>query len=151
MKIEDNGYSEEKTLLKEQKEIAVERTIGLCLNISEDWPLGRDCSRNSSLNSEHQLLHSDEKNRKVSFSYDASDRFLQSKKTVRNPIEQFLTMGQTKVTTTVIFFQRSSNSKSECEKLHIQRVEFGEDKSLSPQKPSDEELKLLNDGENACA
>ena len=36
MKIEDNGYSEERTLLKEQKEIALERTKGSCLNISED-------------------------------------------------------------------------------------------------------------------
>ena len=48
-------------------------------------------------------------------------------------------------------FIKSSCSKSECEVLHIQKLEFGDNKTLSPSKTSDLEHKFLNDGENVFA
>ena len=103
------------------------------------------------LNSEAQLLHSDEKNMKESLSCAASDRNLQNDQTVRSAIEQSLIVRQSKVSTAEeVYIRRSSKSILECEVLHIQNVEFADDKSRLPSKAQDLELKLSNDGENAC-
>ena len=96
--------------------------------------------------------HSDEKNLKVSFSYAESDGIHWSDQFVQNAIGKSLELGQSKTSAAVeVFFRISSNSKSESEVLHIQKVEFGDDKSLTSSKTRDLELKLPSDGGNACA
>ena len=95
------------------------------------------------LNSEAQLLHSDEKNLKESFSCAASDRNLQNEQTVRSAIEQSVIVRQSNVSTAEeVYIRKSSKSILECEVLHIQKVEFADDKSLLPSKAPDLELKL---------
>ena len=92
------------------------------------WCLGIYGKKNSSLNSELQLLHSDEKNWKVSFPYPASNRILQNEQTVQSAIDQSLMVRQSKDSTLkVAFFKKISISEWECEVLHIKKVEFGDD------------------------
>ena len=154
-KIKDSRYSEGKILSKEGNEKAAMKIKESCLNISEeDWPLEIDRKKTSSLNSEPQLLHSEpqlQENWSVCFSCAASDRIVHSKLTVQKAIERSMMVEQSKVSTAEVFFQKSSNRKSECEVLHIQKVEIRDDKSLTPPKTGDVEQKLLKDGENVFA
>ena len=53
----------------------------------QDWPLGRECKKNSPFNSEPQLLHS------------ASNGILQSEQILHSAIGQSLMLGQRKVST----------------------------------------------------
>ena len=63
MKWEEPGYSDEKTLLKKGNEINTGRIQDSRLDIvQKELPLGKDCNKNSSLNSEPQLLNSEDKN-----------------------------------------------------------------------------------------
>ena len=106
----------------------------------QDWPLGRECKKNSPFNSEPQLLHS------------ASNGILQSEQILHSAIGQSLMLGQRKVSTAEeVFFGESSNSELECDVLHIPKGKFNDDKFLSLSKASDLELNLPNDGETACA
>ena len=103
-----------------------------------------------SLNSEAQLLPSDEKKLKLSFPYAANDGTAQSNQFERSANEQSLMLGQGSVSTPEeILFREYSTSESDCEVLHIQKGEFGDDKSVSPSREIDLELKLLFDGENS--
>ena len=109
-----------------------------------------DRKKKCSFNSEAQLLHSDEKKLKLSFSYAANDEIPQSNQFERRANEQSLMLGQGSVSTPEeILFREYSISESDCEVLHIQKGEFGDDKSVSPSREIDLELKLLFDGENS--
>ena len=109
-----------------------------------------DRKKKCSLNSEALLLHTDEKKLKLSFSYAANDGTPQSNQFERSANEQSLMLGQGSVSTPEeISFREYSTSESDCEVLHIQKGEFGDDKSLSPSREIDLELKLLFDGENS--
>ena len=68
-----------------------------------------DGKKNSWLDSEPQLFHSDKKNCKVSFSYADSDRTCHGKQIVQSAIDQSLMVGQSK----------SLLQKSLSEKVHI--------------------------------
>ena len=79
-----------------------------------------DRKKNSSLNSEHQLLDSGERKLRVSFSYSESDGILRSKQTVQSVIEHSLMLGQGSVSTAEeTLFRKCSTSESDCELLHI--------------------------------
>ena len=143
MKLESN--SEEKILLKDGNKINAGRLRESCLdNGDEYYPLGRDRKKDSSLNWEPQLLGSDEKNRELNFSYVASDGILQSEHTVQSAIELSLMLRQSNVS----FAEEVLNSGSEYEVLRNQKVELGNEKSVSISEASDLELKLQSDGEN---
>ena len=109
-----------------------------------------DRKKKCSLNSEAQLLHSDEKKLELSFSYAANDGTPQSNQFERSAVEQSLMLGQGSVSTPEeILFRKYSTSESDCEVLQIQKGKFGDDKSVSLSKEIDLELKLLIDGENS--
>ena len=92
-----------------------------------------DRKKNSSLISEAQLLHSDEKKLELSFSYAANDGIPQSNQFERSAVEQSLMLGQGSVSTAEeILFRKCSTSESDCELLRIQKIQSGEDKSVSP-------------------
>ena len=75
MKLEEPDYSERETWLKRENEITAGRNQESGLDIGEqDWPLGRECKKNSPLNLEPQLLHS------------SSDGILQNEQTVQSAI-----------------------------------------------------------------
>ena len=80
-------------------DIFVDGQDGSCVGLDVIFGLGEmkleesDCKKNSSLNSEPQLLHSNEKNWKVIFFYVESDRILQSEQTVKSEIDQSLMVG----------------------------------------------------------
>ena len=108
-----------------------------------------DRKKNSSLNWEAHILHSGERNLEASFSYAENDGILQSEQIVQSAIEHSLMLGQGSVSTTEeILFRKGSTSESDCELLHIQKGQFGDDKSVSPSREIDLELKLQYDGEN---
>ena len=101
-------------------------------NDDDDWPLGIDHMKDVSFNWEPHLLDSYKKNSEVSFSYVASDGILQSKQTVQSAIKQSLMVGQSKISTEKeVFFRKISTSESDSEGLHVQKIELGDDKSLT--------------------
>ena len=111
-----------------------------------------DRKKKCSLNSEAQLLHSDEKKLERSFSYAANDGTPQSNHFERSAVEQSLMLGQGSVfTPEEILFRKYSTSESDCEVLHIQKGEFGDDKSVSLSKENDLGLKIQKDGKKDCA
>ena len=111
-----------------------------------------DRKKKCSLNSEAQLLHSDEKKLELSFSYAANDGTPQSNHFERSAVEQSLMLGQGSVfTPEEILFRKYSTSESDCEVLHIQKGEFGDDKSVSLSKENDLGLKIQKDGKKDCA
>ena len=149
MKLEEPGNSDENILLKDGNKITARRVRESCLDTGdENWLLGIDRKKDSSLNWEPQLLGSDED---ANFSYAGIDGILQRKQTVQSAIEHSLMLGRSKVSTAEKVFSRSSNSKMVCELLHIQNLEFGGDILLKPSKASDLEQRISNDGENVCA
>ena len=102
-----------------------------------------DRKKNSSLNSETQLLHSDEKKLELSFSSAANDGTPQSNQFERSAVEQSLMLGQGSVSPAEeILFRKCSTSESDCELLHFQKGQFGNDKSVSLSKKIDLELKF---------
>ena len=98
------------------------------------------CKKNSSLNLESQLLHSGERNLEAHFPYAECDGIPKSKQTVQSKVS----------TAEEILFQKCSTSESDCEVLHVQKAEFGDDKSGSPSRESDLGLKFQKDGKNDC-
>ena len=152
IKLEESGYSEGKTSLKD----ANEKTGGVqesCLDIAEnDWQFGVFQKKNSSLNFEPQLLHSDEENLERIFWCAASDRILQSKQIVQSATDQSLMVGPSKVSTAdEVFIQERSTSESNCEVLHIHKMVFGDDRPLSSTKARAMELRTPSKGKNACS
>ena len=133
IELDEPGNSEGKKLLQDGNKITAGRVRESCLdNGDEDWPLGIDRKKDSSLNWEPQLLGSNEKNSEMSFSYVASDGMLQSKQTVPSAIEQSLMLRQRNVSfAEELFSRKSSNSESEYGVLHKQKVELRNDKALS--------------------
>ena len=92
-------------------------------------------SKNSSLNSGGRYLE-------ASFSYAEGDGVLQSKQIVQSAIEHSLMLEQNMVSTAEqILFRKCSTSESDCELLNIQKGQFGDDKSESPSRETDLELK----------
>ena len=147
MKLEEPGNSEGKILLKITAGGVPESSLD---NDDDDWPLGIDHMKDISLNWEPHLLDSGKKNSEVSFSYVASDEILQSKQTVQSAIKPSLRVGQIKISTEKeVFFRKISTSESHSEELHVHKIELGDDKSLTPPKASDLEMKIPIDGENA--
>ena len=107
--------------------------------------------KNSSLNWEPQLPHSGKRNLEASFSYAESDGILQSKQIVQSSIEQSLMLRQSKVSTAEeILLRKCSTSESDCEVFHIQKGEFGDNKSVLLSRERDLELKFQKDGKNGC-
>ena len=110
-----------------------------------------DRKKKCSLNSEAQLLHSDEKKLELSFSYASNDGTPQNNQFERSAVEQSLMLGQGSVSTAEgILFRKYSTSESDCEVLHIQKGEFGDDKSVSLSKEIDLGLKFQKDGKKDC-
>ena len=138
MKLEEPDYSERETWLKRENEITAGRNQESGLDIGEqDWPLERECKKNSPLNLEPQLLHS------------SSDGILRNEQIVQSAIQQSLMFGQSKVSSAEeVFF---GESELECEVLHIQKGKFHDDKFLSLSKANDLDLKFPIVGEVACA
>ena len=79
-----------------------------------------DRKKNSSLKSEPQLLHSDEKNFKVSFFYAEIEGFFWIDQIVQNAIEKSLMVGQSKISTAEQFSEKVQNFKSECCVAHLE-------------------------------
>ena len=88
---------------------------------------------------------------KWSFSYAANDGTPQSNQFERSAVELSLMLGQGSVSTPEeIFFREYSTSESDCEVLHIQKGEFGDNKSVSLSKKNDLGLKFQKDEKKDC-